>query len=74
MTDSTDEKREVSFALRLPGGVYEAIVAAAGDDRRSINLEMVYLLELGLRIRALRLERDARQEARMVEDETSPGA
>ncbi|GAA2140054.1 Arc family DNA-binding protein [Streptomyces synnematoformans] len=41
-----DEEKRVT--LRLPAELHEALKSAAEKDRRSINAEIVYLLERSL--------------------------
>lgn len=36
---------EKKYPLRLPSGIYDAIAEMADEDRRSVNAEIVVLLE-----------------------------
>ncbi|WP_119727812.1 Arc family DNA-binding protein [Thermomonospora amylolytica] len=38
----------IRFALRLPDDLHERLVAQAAKDRRSINSEILHLLEIAL--------------------------
>ncbi|WP_406161378.1 Arc family DNA-binding protein [Streptomyces canus] len=38
----------IKFTLRIPDDVHSRLIAQAETDRRSLNSEMLYLLEVGL--------------------------
>ncbi len=38
----------VRFSLRIPDDLHEQIIASAQADRRSLNAQMLYLIEKGL--------------------------
>ncbi|MET7334140.1 Arc family DNA-binding protein [Nonomuraea sp. NPDC005650] len=38
----------IKFTLRLPEDLHERLAAQAATDRRSLNSEMLHLLEVGL--------------------------
>jgi len=53
---------EVVTTIRFPAAIHEQVAQAALDDRRSINAEILYLLEQMLAIRQRRIERNQREE------------
>lgn len=49
------------FTARLPQGMYDELVRYAEEDARTVNLEIQYLLRIGLKVERRRREnlRDA---------------
>lgn len=57
--------KSVQLILRLTADLHAAVKAASAEDRRSLNAEIVYLLEQMLEVR---LRRIARQQTGLEDD------